>query len=122
MFRPHLTLLGLLLLSGAVALPALPPIPKPTYCRVEASSTLHPLGRVVTVTLRPGCPPGGLARVRLASGLGGSQPDSPPGAYTLRPFPGRDSLSRVVLPWWWVQWLSASGTPYTVPEGGGNAQ
>lgn len=111
--------LGLLaaLLGGGVAL-GLTPTPQPIYCRVTASSVIHPLGRVVTVTLRDGCPPGGIARIRLASGLGGSQPDSPPGAYTLRPLPGRNSLTRVVLPWWWVQWISASGTPYTVPEEG----
>ncbi|WP_288403811.1 hypothetical protein [uncultured Deinococcus sp.] len=114
--RPTLALLAALL-GGGMAL-SLAAAPAPVLCRVTASSVIHPLGRAVTVTLRPGCPPGGLARIRLASGLGGSQPDSPPGAYTLRPLPGRDSLTRVVLPWWWVQWLSASGTPYPVPEEG----
>lgn len=101
-----LTLLSLLALA-----------PSPPLCRVQA--TARPYGpyntqRVLTVTVRPDCPPGGVAYVRLASLIGGSLPDSPPGRYIVRPgLP----LRRVALPWWHVEWLSASGrAAYRVPE------
>lgn len=71
------------------------------------------LGRTLTLTTVPGCPPGGYARVRLASRLGGSLPDNPPGAYTIRP---GQTLTRVSWPWWWPEWLSASGRAYRIPE------
>lgn len=71
------------------------------------------LGRTLTLTTVPSCPPGGYARVRLASRLGGSLPDNPPGAYTIRP---GQTLTRVSWPWWWPEWLSASGRAYRIPE------
>ena len=87
--------------------------PEPILCRVEVTSHPTTLGRQVSIQVRPDCPPGGVARVRLASQLGGSLPDNPPGVYTLRP---GQKLRRTVLRWWWVEWLSASGRPYRVPE------
>lgn len=112
-FRP-------LLLSAALVLPVaalaqFARAPAPTLCRVQVITPDHPgdFQRRLTIRLRPGCPPNGFARVRLASKLGGRLPDDPPGAYVLRP--GQE-LRRTVLRWWRVEWLSASGTPYTVRE------
>lgn len=109
-----------LLLSAALLLPVaafaqFARAPAPTLCRVQVTTPDHPrdFQRRLTIRVRPGCPPGGLARVRLVSQLGGSLPDDPPGAYTLRP--GQE-LRRTVLRWWHVAWLSASGKPYPVRE------
>lgn len=106
------------LLIGAAILfslaPLAAPAPGPPLCRVQASATpARILGRVLTVQLRPGCPPGGLARLRLESTLGGSQPDNPPGVYTLRP---GMVLKRAVLPWWHLSWIDRSGRAWPVPE------
>lgn len=99
--------LALLLLASASAAPA------PPLCRVQATSTPVATGRLLTVTVTPDCPAGGYARVRLASSLGGSLPDDPPGAWTLRP---GLTLVRVSHSWWQLEWLSASGKPYVVRE------
>lgn len=96
--------------AQAPAAPAAPVL----LCRVLVTST--PRGnmlRTLTIELRPDCPPHGVAYVRLASALGGHLPDDPPGAYSLRP---GQTLRRVALPWWHVEWLSASNKPYRVRE------
>lgn len=103
-------------LLAALAMPvaALPPLPPTvTLCRVQVTSDPHPLGRLLTVRLRPDCPPGSVARVRLDSRWGGSQPDDPPGAYTLRP---GQTLQRMALPWWWLSWIDRSGRTWRVME------
>lgn len=97
--------LALLLLASAQAAPIL--------CRVTATSTPVATGRLLTVTVTPDCPANGYARVRLASSIGGSLPDDPPGAWTLRP---GLTLVRVSHSWWRLEWLSASGKPYVVRE------
>ena len=112
--RPFLLSAALLLPVAAFAQFARAPASAP-LCRVQVITPDHPgdFQRRLTVRVRPGCPPNGFARVRLASKLGGRLPDDPPGAYVLRP--GQE-LRRVALRWWRVEWLSASGTPYTVRE------
>lgn len=101
--------LALLLLAA----PAQAAAPPPTLCRVQATSTPSPTGRLLTVQVTPDCPVNGYARVRLTSRLGGSLPDDPPGAWTLRP---GLTLVRTSHSWWRLEWLAASGKPYVVQE------
>lgn len=116
----HALILSLALLAGpdahnppVVEWAAFTPPPGP-LCRVAATYKPSWLGRVVTVVLRPGCPADGYARIRFASSLGGTLPDSPPGYFTLdRQHP---AISRHVPYSWWVESLSASGLAFTVPE------
>lgn len=111
---PRFPLWALLVaLAGLTAALPMPPPTPPPLCRVQVTGEPHALGRVLTVRLRPECPPGSVARVRLESRWGGSQPDNPPGVYTLHP---GMTLRRVVLSWWWVGWVDASGRSWRVPE------
>ena len=88
-------------------------LPRP-LCRVQVSTGPHWLGRELSVTPRPGCPVDGVAYLRLSSGFGGSQPDNPPGRYTLKP----GQVFRVaVLDWWHLDWQARSGKWWRVPEG-----
>lgn len=71
----------------------------PTYsvCTAVVTSRASWPGRIVTVTVPPTCPAGGRAFVRFASRTG-SQPDSPPGHFTLER--GQQLTRRVPTSWW----------------------
>lgn len=106
--------LALALLLGATASAALTvSAPLPPLCRVQITTSPHLLGRKLSIFPRTGCPPGGAAYLRLASDLGGSQPDNPPGAYRIGP--GQD-FQVAVLSWWHAEWRDRSGRWWRVPE------
>lgn len=121
--RTLLTLAALLTASGAAALSTVPALPPelargraaPVLCRVVATSqpTILPGFYTVTVRLRPECPAGAVADVRLESHIGGTYPRQGFQRITkARP------LIRTGIPWWWrVGWRSASGQVYklTIP-------
>lgn len=85
----------------------------PPLCRVQVFATPTPLGRRLEFSLRPECPPGSVAHVRLSSRWGGSLPDSPPGFYTLRL---GTVLRYTALNWWWLDWRDRSGRLWRVQE------
>ncbi|UQN06750.1 hypothetical protein [Deinococcus sp. QL22] len=100
-------------LSHAVsAAPLSAPAPPP-LCTVVATASPAIVGRWLTVQLKPGCPPNGVARLRLVSKLGGSQPDFPPGLYTL--YPGQ-TFRKVALSWWSLVWVDRIGREWRVSE------
>lgn len=68
-------------------------------CAVQVTTRSSWPGRIVTVTPAPGCPPNGKAFFRFASRTG-TQPDSPPGVFSLKP---GDQLTRRVPRDWWVE-------------------
>lgn len=83
----------------ASALSAAAPAYTPTCTiRVSTSTSRYLPGRLVTVQAAQGCQ--GAAYVRFASRTG-TQPDAPPGLFTLRP---GDRLTRRVPTDWWIEW------------------
>jgi hypothetical protein len=106
MRRIILPLLALLLTSASSP-------PSTPLCRVEAHVSSAIVGRTLTVFLKPGCPANGVAHLKLTSKLGGSQPDFPPGVYTLRP---HQTLRKVALEWWSLVWIDRIGREWRVPE------
>ena len=66
-------------------------------CRVQVTSKPAWLGRIVTVQPSPTCPIGTTAYIRFRSRFG-SQPDSPPGYFTLKR--GQKLTRRVPRDWW----------------------
>lgn len=107
----HLFLLTLLLGAGVLAAPSSAPTFTPT-CAVKAvASTQWWLpGQLVTVTPLP-CASGGRAYVRFRSRTG-SQPDAPPGFFTLRE---GQRVTRRVPDGWWVEARDKSLLWYRVP-------
>ncbi|MVN88646.1 hypothetical protein GO986_18070 [Deinococcus sp. HMF7620] len=96
-----------------VAALSLSAAPTPTcLARVTAQPSFP--GRLVTVRVPPSCPPGGRAYVRFVSRTG-TQPDSPPGFFTLRP--GQQLTRRVPASWWvegrdkYLRWLRLKEAP-----------
>lgn len=102
--------------------------PEPPLCRVTATYWPAPWPtyyapaerwRTVTITLRPGCPDGGEARVSLVNRASGRRlPEW--GTYVLTP--DRPSLSipglpgGLIMPTWNVYWHARSGVTYLVPQ------
>ncbi|MFC6618017.1 hypothetical protein [Deinococcus radiophilus] len=119
--RLYFTLAALLIPSGAAAIPPVPALPPPTglmaqarpapsLCRVTASAreTVLPGFYLVTVRLRPECPPGTVADVRLESYIGGTYP-----RVGFQRITKAAPLIRSGIPWWWrVGWRAQSGTVY----------
>lgn len=126
--RPAPALLALL----ALALPALAALdaPRPRSapsCRVQA--TYRPLAwpawtppearlRRITVRLRPGCPPGGAARIHYRNAYGRTLPER--ALIVLTPEAPAHALpgwppSAGVGPSWRPYWVAASGAEYAVP-------
>lgn len=93
--RRHITLAALL----AVLLTAGQAAPTTTVCAAQARTQTSWPGRVVIVTAAT-CPDGGRAYVRFVSRTG-SQPDSPPGYFTLQ---RGQTLTRRVPRDWWVEY------------------
>lgn len=88
-----------LLLASAVSAAAPAPTFVPTCTITLRASTSRLLpGRLVTVQPAEDCR--GAAYVRFASRTG-TQPDAPPGHFTLRP---GERLTRRVPTDWWVEW------------------
>ncbi len=110
----QILLLTFLLGAGVLAAPSSITTYTPT-CEVKAvSSTLRYWpGRLVTIT-PVNCPENGRAYVRYRSRTG-SQPDAPPGYFTLRA--GQELTRRVPADWWVerrnkvLQWLRVAFTP-----------
>jgi hypothetical protein len=109
------------LLIGAASHSLAPP-PAPALCRVIAKRDLSHLPWLIniTVALRPDCPPGGEANVRLLSELGSTDPPNDWLALT----PCRPGGQTCTITWrgvllhplnWHPQWRAASGRPYDVP-------
>jgi hypothetical protein len=90
-------MLALLLASAALAAAPTPFTPTCTI-RVSSSTSRYVPGRLVTVTPAEGCR--GAAYVRFASRTG-TQPDAPPGLFTLRP---GERVTRRVPADWWIEW------------------
>lgn len=112
----HLILHALLIGAG-LTLGAAPAPPKPTLCRVIATRTPGPVPTItrVSVHLRPECPRGSVADVRLASPIGGTDPRD---GHFHRLRYGEVWTRPGVLNYWRVQWRSVSGKTYIVPLGG----
>lgn len=89
--------------------------PSPPLCRVVAVSLSIPFPplRSVRVSLRPECPPGGHAFIRLKSSYG---PTDPLYGWAELTTSHPTLLFRGVLGNWTTEWEAASGKPYTVPE------
>lgn len=111
-----LMIVGLLLSQPAGAVLVATPRPSPPLCRVTAEYRPAWWGsdfRRVTVQLAPGCPPNGIARVRLG-GYGG------PGSRAVGPIETLNQ-SRPRIEWAaqpeyrTVLWEAASGKTYLVP-------
>lgn len=127
--KRFLLLLAAALFLRADALPITTTATPPLLCRVTASYTPVPWPawaepedrfRRITVRLRPGCPPDGVARVHLVNRDSGRRlPEY--GEYTLsaaRPrlsIPGNPPYA-VTTPGWEVYWRAVSGRPYRVPQ------
>jgi hypothetical protein len=102
------------LLIGAISAAAISSL-SPPLCRVIATSegiSFPPL-RVVTLTLRPGCPAGGHAFVHLVSTSGATDPMNR-FIELMRLAP--NVTYRGVLPNWHAEWKSESDVTYTIPE------
>jgi len=119
----------LVALTGAAFLSVTESAPDPPLCRVTAE--YRPVSwptwaepeerfRRITVRLRPGCPPNGIARVHLFNVTSGRRlPES--GSYTLttdRPaltIPGTPAYA-VTTPGWDVFWKANNGRLWSVPQ------
>ncbi|SMB86482.1 hypothetical protein [Deinococcus hopiensis] len=124
-----LSVLALTLVLFPLALADLPASrPPPVLCRVTAAyqpSVWPPFTppeerfRRIIITLRPGCPDDGEARIRLANTSGRTLPER--GYYTLTPddpvryIPNSPSTA-ITTPGWTVYWLAASGKQYEVTQ------
>ena len=100
-----------------------PSINSPLLCRVTARTVPSPLSWLtsIQVELRPGCPAAGLARVRLLSDAGGTDP--PSGWLPLTPC-RTEQKQTCVHTWrgvllrplgWRPQWQAAGGRAYDIP-------
>lgn len=87
-----------LLLASTVSAAAPAPFTPTCTITLTASTSRFAPGRLVTVQPIQDCQ--GAAYVRFASRTG-TQPDAPPGLFTLRP---GERLTRRVPADWWVEW------------------
>lgn len=87
-----------LLLASTVSAAAPAPFTPTCTITLTASTSRFAPGRLVTVRPEASCQ--GAAYVRFASRTG-TQPDAPPGLFTLRP---GERLTRRVPVDWWVEW------------------
>lgn len=116
------TVLLIVALALGLALAQPSTVPSPPLCRVVGSTAPSrlPWLESITVTLRPGCPPGGEARVLLMSRQGATDPQN--GYQVLTPC-AADSRS-CTYTWrgvlrsdlgWRPRWIAASGRIYDIP-------